>query len=56
MTGALGADGALDPPPTDPKNSLTCLPLRALATAASNPAETVSPAAWTTAVNDAWLT
>jgi hypothetical protein len=39
--------------PTDPKNSDTFLPFNALATALSNPAETVTPAAWMTAVNDA---
>ena len=44
VTGALGADEPLDDP-TDPKNSVTDLPLRALATAVSNPAETVRPAA-----------
>jgi hypothetical protein len=52
------ACGAPDPDETDtdPKNSETFLPLRALATALSNPAETVTPEAWRTAVNDAWLT
>ena len=53
--------GALEPDdagadPTDPKNSVTFLPLRALATALSNPAETVTPEAWRTAVNEAALT
>jgi len=42
--------------PTDPKKSLTFFPLRALTTALSNPADTVTPEAWMTAVNEAWLT
>ncbi len=50
--------GALEPEATetDPKYSETFLPLRVLATALSNPAETVTPEAWRTAVNEAALT
>ena len=47
------ADDPDDPPPTDPKKSLTFLPLRALATAESNPLLKLTPEAFNTAVNDA---
>ena len=55
--GALEPDEAgADPVPTDPKNSETFLPLRALATALSNPAETLTPEALSTALNESTLT
>jgi hypothetical protein len=53
--GALEPD---DPPDTEtpPKNSVTFLPLRAFATALSNPAETLTPEALRTAVNESAVT
>lgn len=49
-------DPELDPPPTAPKKSVTLLPLRALATALTNVALTLSPAALRTAFNESAVT
>ncbi len=62
MTASLAAGfdsaaGALpDPDDTDPKNELTLLPFKALATALTNPFETLAPDAARTAFNVVWFT
>ncbi len=53
--GALEPDDPLDTE-TPPKNSFTFLPLRALATALSNPAETLTPEALRTEDNESAVT
>lgn len=52
----LEPEEGADPPPTDPKNSVTFFPFNALATALRSPDETLTPEAFRTAVSEAALT
>jgi hypothetical protein len=54
--GLDSATGALDPAETDPKKELTLFPFKALATALTKPAETLTPEAVRTAFNEVALT